>query len=73
MITAEKRTQWLRHVERWKECGLSVNKYCIENGINKSSFRYWIERDKKKNAKSGKFISLLFQNLYREKRYVPLF
>jgi hypothetical protein len=58
MITAEKRTQWLRHVERWKECGLSVNKYCIENGINKSSFRYWIERDKKKNAKSGKFIKL---------------
>ena len=57
MITAEKRSRWLRHVERWKESGLSVNKYCIENGINKNSFRYWIERDKK-NLKSEKFIKL---------------
>ena len=58
MITAEKRSQWVRHVERWKDSGLSINKYSIENGINKSSFRYWIERDKKKNAKSEKFVKL---------------
>ena len=58
MITAEKREKWLRHLETWKKSGLSANKYCIENGINKSSFRYWIDRDNKKATKSESFIKL---------------
>ena len=66
MITEEKRTQWLRHVERWKESGLSVNKYCLENGINKSTFRYWIERDRKK-TKSGSFVKVTIPKLLPEK------
>jgi hypothetical protein len=58
MITAEKREKWLRHLEAWKVSGLSANKYCIENGINKNSFRYWIDRDKKKATKNQSFIKL---------------
>lgn len=57
MITEEKRTRWLKHVERWKESRQSINKYCLENGINKSTFRYWIEGDRKK-TKSGSFVKL---------------
>lgn len=58
MITTEKREEWLRHLESWKESGLSANKYCIENGINKSSFRYWIDRDNKKPTKKKSFIEV---------------
>jgi len=50
MITDEKRAAWLKHVEDWKKSGLSISKYCMENGINKSTFRYWIDRDKKKQS-----------------------
>ena len=35
-------------MESWKSSGLSASRYCIENGINKNSFRYWIDRDKGK-------------------------
>lgn len=48
MINAKKREVWLRHLESWKSSGLSASRYCIENGINKNSFRYWIDRDKGK-------------------------
>jgi len=57
MITIEKRASWLKHVENWKKSELSISGYCRENGINKSTFRYWIDRDKKKQA-GQKFIKL---------------
>ncbi len=61
MITAEKRDGWLRHLEAWKGSGLSANQYCTENGINKSSFRYWIDRDRGKLKTKKKFVKLNLQ------------
>jgi len=61
MITAEKTAKWLRHLENWKASGLSASKYCIENDINKNSFRYWIDRDKGKIKTKKKFVKLNLQ------------
>ena len=61
MITDEKRAAWLQHVEYWKKSGLSISKYCMENEINKSTFRYWIDRDKKKQP-GNKFVRLKIDN-----------
>lgn len=61
MITAEKKEEWLRHLGLWKESGLSANRYCIENGINKNSFRYWIDRDKGKIKTKKSFVKLNLQ------------
>ena len=58
MIIAERKEQWLKHLETWKSSGLSANRYCIENEINKNSFRYWIDRDRGKLKKKRKFIKL---------------
>ena len=58
MITAEKKEEWLLHLELWKESGLSANRYCYENNINKSSFRYWIDRDREKIKPKKSFVKL---------------
>lgn len=61
MITAEKKKEWLLHLELWKESGLSANKYCIENNLNKNSFRYWIDRDRGKLKVKKSFVKLSVQ------------
>ncbi|MCD6398253.1 MAG: hypothetical protein J7L71_12020 [Spirochaetaceae bacterium] len=61
MITAEKKEEWLLHLELWKESGLSANRYCIENNINKNSFRYWIDRDRGKIKVKKSFVKLNVQ------------
>ena len=61
MITAEKKEKWLKHLENWKKSGLSANKYCLENDINKNSFRYWIDRDRGKIKTKKKFVKLNIQ------------
>jgi len=61
MITADKKEEWLLHLELWKESGLSVNKYCFENNINKNSFRYWIDRDRGKIKVKKSFVKLSVQ------------
>ena len=58
MITAERKDQWLKHLDTWKSSGLSASKYCIENEINKNSFRYWIDRDKGKSKRKKSFVKL---------------
>jgi len=58
MITAEKKEEWLLHLELWKESGLPANRYCIENNINKNSFRYWIDRDRGKIKTKKSFVKL---------------
>jgi len=58
MITTEKREEWLRHLTSWKASGLSVNRYCMKNGLNKNSFRYWIDRDKGKIKTKKSFVKL---------------
>lgn len=61
MITAEKKEEWLLHLELWKESGLSANRYCIENNLNKNSFRYWIDRDRGKIKVKKSFVKLSVQ------------
>ncbi|MBI9104033.1 MAG: hypothetical protein JEY99_16580 [Spirochaetales bacterium] len=61
MITSERKEQWINHLDAWKSSGLSANKYCIENGINKNSFRYWIDKDKGKSKKNKSFVKLNIQ------------
>jgi len=61
MITVEKREEWLRHLKTWKGSGLSANRYCLENNINKNSFRYWIDRDRGKIKTKKNFVKLNLQ------------
>jgi len=61
MITAAKKEEWLLHLELWKESGLSANRYCIENNLNKNSFRYWIDRDRGKIKVKKSFVKLSVQ------------
>ncbi len=58
MITSERREKWLKHLEVWKLSGLSASRYCIENRINKNSFRYWIDRDNGKIKTKKSFVKL---------------
>jgi len=61
MIAAEKKEEWQHHLGLWNESGLSANRYCIENGINKNLFRYWIDKDKGKLKIKKNFVKLNLQ------------
>jgi hypothetical protein len=38
-------TQWCRHVEAWRESGLSQADYCHQQGLNRKTFSLWTRRD----------------------------
>ena len=38
-------TQWQRHVEDWRESGLSQADYCHQHGLNRKTFSLWTRRD----------------------------
>jgi hypothetical protein len=38
-------TQWQRHVEAWRESGLSQADYCHQHGLNRKTFSLWTRRD----------------------------
>jgi hypothetical protein len=42
--TAPSAEAWLRHVERWRESGLTVPAYCREHGLEVGAMRYQIRR-----------------------------
>ncbi|MCF6336081.1 MAG: hypothetical protein L3J12_10095, partial [Spirochaetales bacterium] len=56
------------------ESELSANRYCIENGINKNSFRYWIDRDRDRGKIKTKNERLPEQQTYLRpgKKFVKL-
>ncbi len=35
------REDWKNEINRFKKSGLSINKYCRENSLSSSTFRYW--------------------------------
>ena len=35
---------WLRHVETWRESGLSQADYCRQQGLNHKTFSVWTRR-----------------------------
>ena len=37
--------QWRRHVEAWRESGLSQVDYCHQHGLNRKTFSLWTRRD----------------------------
>ena len=37
-------TQWWRHVEAWRESGLSQADYCRQQGLNPKTFSAWARR-----------------------------
>ena len=42
--TAPSAEAWQRHVERWRDGGLSVPDYCREHGLDVGAMRYQIRR-----------------------------
>ena len=36
--------QWQRHVEAWRESGLSQADYCQQQGLNRKTFSVWTRR-----------------------------
>jgi hypothetical protein len=44
MYKSEKRRFWEKHIEMWKESGLSQVEYCRVNDVRIKSFRYWKRR-----------------------------
>ena len=36
--------QWQRHVEAWRESGLSQADYCHQHGLNRKTFSLWTRR-----------------------------
>ncbi len=53
---------WNGHFENWKYSGISQRKYCEENGINKNTFGYWIQKLKRVNKKDSSFIRINLKN-----------
>ena len=48
-------------VNSWKKSGLSISKYCTENGLKSSSLHYWIRKagkEKYRFASAGNFVKL---------------
>jgi len=37
-------THWRRHVEAWRESGLSQAAYCHQQGLNRKTFSVWTRR-----------------------------
>ena len=37
--------QWRRHVEAWRESGLSQADYCHQHGLNRKTFSLWTRRE----------------------------
>lgn len=40
-------------VELYRQSGKSRRAFCLEHGLNPSTFRYWVRRDQKKPEPSG--------------------
>jgi len=46
----EKRSELIK---QWKASGKSSSVFCTENGINKNTFQYWKERERKSERSIG--------------------
>jgi len=40
-INRNKRNHWKKHIEKWKESGLTQSEYCRRNDLKIKSFGYW--------------------------------
>ena len=44
--------EWMEHVKKFKDSGLSINHYCRENNLKPTSFRHWVNKERKKALKT---------------------
>ena len=71
MSTILRKEAWLDHVNSWKESGLSISKYCTENGLKSRSFHYWIRKAGKETyrlAGAGSFVKLKIPELISNRK-----
>lgn len=47
------RNQWNRRVQEFKQSNKNISEWCKENGINPSTFRYWLDKDKATKVKTS--------------------
>jgi len=52
-----KEIEWQKHINAWKESGLSQAKYCRKHGLNVHTLSYWRSRLLKAQA-PGEFVEL---------------
>jgi len=41
--------RWQRHLQMWRESGLTQVAYCRLNNLGAKAFGYWLRKDRKKN------------------------
>ena len=71
MNTNIRKEAWLDHVNSWEKSGLSISKYCTENGLKSSSLHYWIRKVRKEanqSASAGNFVKLKIPKSIRAER-----
>ena len=59
--------EWMEHVKRFKESGISINRYCRDNNLKPTSFRHWINKDRKtvfNTRKKENFVKLEVKNTF---------
>lgn len=48
-----KSEQMRQHIEACNKSGLTVSSYCIQNGIVKSNYYYWLKKQNAENKSTG--------------------
>lgn len=52
-------------IEKWRESGISQNKFCIRENISKSTFGYWVMKFRKEKG-------ITRSSLKNPKTFIPL-
>jgi hypothetical protein len=64
----EKREKWSRHIQEWKNSGLTQQAYCNKHGLKSYDFSYW----KLKPAKSVENQAAKSHVATQERSFVPV-
>ena len=58
MTLEEKKQFWQKHVDQWRESGISQKAYCLEHTLKLATFGYWRKRlsDCEGNTSSSKLV-----------------
>jgi len=53
----KKELYWRRHIEDWKNSGLSKRQYCIKHNLSQSSFSTWVREIALRDKEQGAFVA----------------
>lgn len=56
------RQQWLFRLEQYRSSGMTQEEWCRENGISRSSLRYWLKREKTDPANCTQWLKVTVDN-----------